>query len=194
MLQDMKVAAEKLRQIQHEQDKKIEYLRRDLDQCDETRRQKEKRRNDLQEESHQLENLLEVRKMEISVEKENELAILKHQDELKDRLQQLNAEVLLLEQKQKILNQKLIEFVEVNERIRQELYHRDRQAEIKTCMNKAIVANSDAEMRDASAGRKSQNSRSPTKRSARDENPGYSAAHNACKRQSSPLRRPSKSP
>ena len=108
MLQDMKVAAEKLRQIQHEQDKKIEYLRRDLDQCDETRRQKEKRRNDLQEESHQLENLLEVRKMEISVEKENELAILKHQAELKDRLQQLNAEVLLLEQKQKIVSFKQI--------------------------------------------------------------------------------------
>ena len=47
MLQDMKLAADKLRTIHHEQDKKIEYLRRDLDQCDETRRQKEKRRNDL---------------------------------------------------------------------------------------------------------------------------------------------------
>ena len=67
---------------------------------------------------------------------------------MKDRLQQLNGEIVQLEQKQQILNQKLIEFVEVNERIRQELYHRDRQAEMKSCMNKAIVANSDAERRD----------------------------------------------
>jgi len=58
------------------------------------------------------------------------------------------------------LNQKLVEFIEVNERIRQELYNRDRQAEIKTSLNKAIVANSDAERRQASR------SRSPTRRSA----------------------------
>ena len=38
MLQDMRHATDKLRQIFWEQEKKIEYLRRDLDQCDETRR------------------------------------------------------------------------------------------------------------------------------------------------------------
>lgn len=86
MVQDMKVAADKLRSIQYEQDKKIEYLRRDIDQCDETRRQKDKRRHDLQVESQQLENSLELRKKELAIEKENEVAILKHQDELKDRL------------------------------------------------------------------------------------------------------------
>ena len=175
----MRHATDKLRQIFWEQEKKIEYLRRDLDQCDETRRQKERRRQDLQSESSELEKTLQIRKMELAVEKENEVAILKHQDELKDRLQQLNAEIAQLEQKQKIvsefdfvtlltyffvqLNQKLIEFVEVNERIRQELYHRDRQAELKTCMNKAIVANSDAERRDAVSQSRS---RSPTRRSA----------------------------
>ena len=37
--------------------------------------------------------------MELAVEKENEVAILKHQEELKDRLQQLNMEVAQLEQK-----------------------------------------------------------------------------------------------
>ena len=41
----------------------------------------------MQTESHELEKLMNVRKMELSVEKENEVAILKHQDELKDRLQ-----------------------------------------------------------------------------------------------------------
>ena len=38
MLQDMRFATDKLRQIFWEQEKKIEYLRHDLDQCDETRR------------------------------------------------------------------------------------------------------------------------------------------------------------
>lgn len=77
----------------------------------------------------------------------------------------MNAEVIALEQKQKILNQKLVEFVEVNERIRQELYHRDRQAEIKTTMNRAIVANSEAERRDAKSKSRS---RSPTRRDRED--------------------------
>ena len=40
MLTDMRHATDKLRQIFWEQEKKIEYLRRDLDQCDETRRMK----------------------------------------------------------------------------------------------------------------------------------------------------------
>ena len=48
MLTDMRHATDKLRQIFWEQEKKIEYLRRDLDQCDETRRAKEKKRIDMQ--------------------------------------------------------------------------------------------------------------------------------------------------
>ena len=35
--------------------------------------------------------------MELAVEKENEVSILKQQDELKERLQGLNAEVIALE-------------------------------------------------------------------------------------------------
>ena len=42
--------------------------------------------------------------MELAVEKENEMAILKHQEDLKERLQQLNAEIAALEQKQKIVS------------------------------------------------------------------------------------------
>jgi len=104
MLQDMRHATDKLRQIFWEQEKKIEYLHHDLDQCDETRRQKEKRRVDLKSEQASLEKTLQVRKMELAVEKENEVAILKHQDDLKDRLQQLNNEIVLLEQKQSIVS------------------------------------------------------------------------------------------
>ena len=86
MLQDMRHATDKLRQIFWEQEKKIEYLRRDLDTCDETRRNKEKQRRDLTAESSELEKTLQIRKMELAVEKENEVAILKHQEDLKDRL------------------------------------------------------------------------------------------------------------
>ena len=50
MLQDMRFATDKLRQIFWEQEKKIEYLRHDLDQCDETRRQKDKQRVELKQE------------------------------------------------------------------------------------------------------------------------------------------------
>ena len=99
MLQDMRHATDKLRQIFWEQEKKIEYLRRDLDQCDETRRQKEKRRHDMLEERTELEKTLQIRKMELAVEKENEVSILKHQEDLKERLQELNAEIAQLEQK-----------------------------------------------------------------------------------------------
>lgn len=94
MLQDMRHATDKLRQIFWDQEKKIEYLRRDLDNCDETRRQKEKQRRDLEAEAADLEKTLQIRKMELAVEKENEVTILKHQDDLKDRLQQLNAEIV----------------------------------------------------------------------------------------------------
>lgn len=78
MLQDMRFATDKLRQIFWEQEKKIEYLRHDLDQCDETRRQKDKQRAELKGEQSELEKTLQIRKMELAVEKENEVAILKH--------------------------------------------------------------------------------------------------------------------
>jgi predicted RNase H-like nuclease (RuvC/YqgF family) len=58
MLTDMRHATDKLRQIFWEQEKKIEYLRRDLDQCDETRRMKEKSRIDMQQERSALEKTL----------------------------------------------------------------------------------------------------------------------------------------
>ena len=38
MLTDMRHSTDKLRQLFWDQEKKIEYLRRDLDQCEETRR------------------------------------------------------------------------------------------------------------------------------------------------------------
>lgn len=37
---------------------------------------------------------LEVKKMELAVEKENEAAILKHQVDLQERLQELNSEIM----------------------------------------------------------------------------------------------------
>ena len=85
-----------------------------------------------------------------------------------------------------------MEFVEVNERIRQELYHRDRQAEMKTTMNRAIVANSEAERRDAQSKSRS---RSPDRHRRDDYNAAGSQRvpnHFPSGRKSSPLRRPSK--
>lgn len=99
MLQDMRHATDKLRQIFWEQEKKIEYLRRDLDQVDETRRTKEKRRGELIVEKSELAKTLQIRKMELAVEKENEVAIMKHHDELTDRLKSLNEEIIQLENK-----------------------------------------------------------------------------------------------
>ena len=64
--------------------------------------------------------------MELAVEKENESAILKHQVDLQERLQELNAEIMNLEEKQRMLSEKLQQFVEENEKIRQHLYRRDR--------------------------------------------------------------------
>ena len=51
------------------------------------------------EERTELEKTLQIRKMELAVEKENEVSILKHQEDLKERLQELNAEIAQLEQK-----------------------------------------------------------------------------------------------
>ena len=45
--------------------------------------------------------------MELAVEKENESAILKHQVDLQERLQELNAEIMNLEEQQRMLSEKL---------------------------------------------------------------------------------------
>ena len=82
MLTDMKHSTDKLRQLFWDQEKKIEYLRREMDQCEDTRRQKEKQRDDIKLEGTQLSKTLAVKKMELAVEKENESAILKHQVDL----------------------------------------------------------------------------------------------------------------
>ena len=52
-----------------------------------------------------------------------------------------------LEDLQKTLGDKLQMFVEENERIRQQLYHRDRQAELKTRINNDVLKASDNELR-----------------------------------------------
>jgi len=49
-----------------------------LDAAEDQRRQKEKMRDDLRKEKAELEKTLEIKKMELSVEKENEGSIGKH--------------------------------------------------------------------------------------------------------------------
>ena len=61
-------------------------------------------RDDLRKEKAELEKTLEIKKMELSVEKENEGSIGKHQADLTSRLQELNQEVMILEQKQKAVS------------------------------------------------------------------------------------------
>ena len=69
---------------------------------------------------------LEAKKAAITIEKENETAILRHQCEMKQRLRDLTEESLGLENKQALLTEKLNTFVSENERIRIELLKRDR--------------------------------------------------------------------
>ena len=52
-----------------------------------------------------------------------------------------------LEEKQRALSEQLQHFVEENDKIRQQLYHRDRQAELKTRINNDVVKASDAKVR-----------------------------------------------
>ena len=47
---------------------------------------------------------LQIKKMELSVEKENEEAIAKHKVDLSERLQQLHVEVAELEDKQRLVS------------------------------------------------------------------------------------------
>ena len=88
-----------MRNVFWEQEKKIEYLKRDLKDAEQLKRNKEKEREIIQGEHDDLESQLKHKQMELGVEKENETAILKHSCDLKDRLRELNAEIMLLEQK-----------------------------------------------------------------------------------------------
>jgi len=89
--------------------------------------------------------------MELGVEKENETAILKHACDLKERLKELNAEIKLLEEQQRKLNEQLAKYAEEDEIIRQELLVRDRAAERLTNENRKVIQQSDAHLRAASA-------------------------------------------
>ena len=66
-----------------------------------------------------------------------------------------------LEDKQKTLGDKLQMFVDENERIRQQLYHRDRQAELKTRINNDVLKASDNELRRSQSPVRKSRSNSP---------------------------------
>ena len=184
MLQDMRHSTDKLRQLFWDQEKKIEYLRRDLDQIEDKRRQLEKQREDIKLEGTQLAKSLEIKKMELAVEKENESAILKHQVDLQERLQELNAEIMNLEEKQRMLSEKLQQFVEENEKIRQHLYRRDRQAELKSRINSDVIKTSDMHVRASMSPVRDRDS------PYRDGRHHGIPSHHGPPRDSSPLRHP----
>ena len=104
MLEDLKHTTDKMRQLFWEQEKKLEYLKRDLSQVEDQRRQKMKEQDQLKKELAELEKTLQIKKMELAVEKENEEAIVRHKMDLNERLQALNREVIELEEKQKIVS------------------------------------------------------------------------------------------
>ena len=80
-----------------------------------------------------------------------------------------------LEDKQRGLSEKLQQFVDENDRIRQQLYHRDRQAELKTRINKDVIKTSDIRVRESL-------SRSPVRQNRNQQH--------SPQRSSSPLRHP----
>lgn len=71
---------------------------------EETLRQKLKLSEDLKSELTSISKNLQIKKMELAVEKENEEAIGKHHADLLDRLQELNREIHQLELKQKTVS------------------------------------------------------------------------------------------
>ena len=78
MLEEMRFSTDKLRNVFWEQEKKIEYLRRDLAQTEDTKRVKEKEQKQLKEEREALERTLKGKKAELAIEKDNEAAIMRH--------------------------------------------------------------------------------------------------------------------
>jgi hypothetical protein len=78
MLEEMRFSTDKLRNVFWEQEKKIEYLRRDLAQTEDTKRVKEKEQKQLKMEREALERTLKGKKAELAIEKDNEAAIMRH--------------------------------------------------------------------------------------------------------------------
>ena len=110
MLEEMRHTTEKLRQIFWEQEKKIEYLKRELNQIEETQRQKAKEQAELTSQLNELESALKQRKMELAVEKDNETQILGHQQDLVDRSRELQDDIAKLEDQQRKVSKNLKRF------------------------------------------------------------------------------------
>jgi DNA topoisomerase VI subunit A len=78
MLTEMRHTTDQLRNIFWEQEKKIEYLKRDLSQIEEVQRGKAKEQAELTAMLTELERALKIKKTELSIEKDNESSILTH--------------------------------------------------------------------------------------------------------------------
>jgi DNA topoisomerase VI subunit A len=78
MLTEMRHTTDQLRNIFWEQEKKIEYLKRDLSQIEEVQRGKAKEQAELTAMLNELERALKIKKTELSIEKDNESSILTH--------------------------------------------------------------------------------------------------------------------
>jgi hypothetical protein len=101
MLEEMKYTTEQLRNIFYEQEKKIEYLKRDLLAVEELQRQKGREQQELTNHLEELERILQSRKQELYIEKENEADIMSHQTELLDRNRELGIDIRRLEDQQR---------------------------------------------------------------------------------------------
>lgn len=75
---EMRHTTDQLRNIFWEQEKKIEYLKRDLSQIEEVQRGKAKEQAELTAMLTELERALKIKKTELSIEKDNESSILTH--------------------------------------------------------------------------------------------------------------------
>ena len=78
MLTEMRHTTDQLRNIFWEQEKKIEYLKRELAQTEEIQRAKGKEQAELTALLTELERALKIKKTELSIEKDNESSILAH--------------------------------------------------------------------------------------------------------------------
>jgi hypothetical protein len=85
---------------------------------------------------------------DIAMEQENETKIIAHTSVLNERSNELTTQIRRLEDKQRKvsefyltrqLTEKLHEFVEENERIRMELFYRDKQALLVTDKNNVLL-------------------------------------------------------
>lgn len=76
---------------------------------------------------------------------------------MRQRLNELNQEVMRLENKQKMLNEKLNEFADENERIRLEIFRRDREALVVNATNHDIIGRSNCELAKSMSPRRENN-------------------------------------